>query len=189
METIRTFLGIKIPKNITDKIEKIQKEIENLGVDAKFVEKENLHFNLKFFGSRKTEETEKIKKVVKNAVPKFKKFELEISRIGVFPSKSAPRVLWLGVAEDKELEKLYDELENQFEKIGITKENRPFKAHLTLCRMRSDKNKENLIEKMSEYEHKSFGKFLVDELVLVQSKLSPKGPTYVDLGKFRLGEK
>ncbi len=187
MGTIRLFLAIRLLNALEEQIAELQKEVKKTDVDAKFVEKENLHINLKFLGSKTKKEAEEIKNCVKEAISNFKKFEIEIKGMGAFPSKSYIRVLWLGIGSGKNrLEQLYDELENNFEKIGIPKESREFSPHITLCRLRSQKNKNLLKEIISKYEHKSFGKLKVDALFLIQSKLSPKGPKYINIEKFDL---
>ena len=187
LEIKRTFLAIKIPSELKKKIKEIQKEIENLGIDAKFVETENLHFNLKFFGSKTENEISKLKKIIHKEIKKFKKFEIEVKGMGAFPSSNFLRVIWIGIGKGKkELLEIHKNLENEFEKIGIKKENRGYKPHLTLCRLRSQDNQEKLQKKIKENENKNIGAFEVREITLIQSKLSPKGPVYVDLKKFEL---
>jgi len=44
---MRAFLGISIPDSLKPKILRIQDKFDDF--DIKFVEKENLHFNLRFF--------------------------------------------------------------------------------------------------------------------------------------------
>lgn len=180
----RIFLAIRIPNEISDEIEKFKKGLERI-LDAKFVEKENFHYNLKFFGLRTDFEIKKIKEAVRNAIKRIGKFEIEIRGVGFFPDERKPRVVWLGVGEGKEkMIKLFLLLEEEFQKIKIEKEIRKFVPHLTICRLKSSRNKEILLKKAKR--NKTFGKFEVSEINLIESKLSPKGPKYIDLEKFSL---
>ena len=176
-------MGIRIPKEISKKVVDFQNEIKKLGIDAKFVESENLHINLKFFGSKTDEQIEDIKKIIANVSKNVNQFELSLKNIGVFPSEKFIRVLWIGVEPEK-LKELYNKLEENFKSIGIENENRPFKPHLTLCRLRNQKNKEILIKKINE--KFNFGGFIVNSLYLIESKLSTKGPKYINLYEFKL---
>ena len=182
---MRTFLGIKIPA--TKEISEFVKEIKSTNIDAKFVEQENYHINLKFFGNKSEEEISKIVSATEKVASKFHSFKLFLSGAGVFPSKSFVRVVWIGI-NSNELEGLYNMLENKFEEIGIPKESRKFTPHLTICRLRSQENKNILIDKLSKFNSKGFGEFDIKSIYLFESKLSPKGPKYNILKEFRLGK-
>ena len=94
---MRAFLGISISEDLKHRILNIQKKFSNF--DIKFVESENLHFNLKFFEDIGNEELKKLKTVLDEVVKKFEPFEIEIKGIGVFPNKNYIRV---AVANEKE---------------------------------------------------------------------------------------
>ena len=184
----RVFLGISIPQNLKNKIKKIQEEFQKEEFDIKFVEFENLHFNLKFFGKKTESEIKKIESTVKKVLKKHKPFKLKIEGSGAFPGGNYIRVIWIGTKNSEELTELVNELEEAFSKINIEKEKRKFKAHLTIGRVRSNKNQERLIKKINELKEVEIGEFEIEELILFESKLSPKGPTYIELIKFKIGE-
>ncbi|MEW6679899.1 MAG: 2'-5' RNA ligase family protein, partial [bacterium] len=75
-------------------------------------------------------------------------------------------------------------LEDSLFKIGFPKEKRPFSAHLTLARIKSPQ-KTNLL---SPYLSKRFiiDEMSVKEIMLIESKLTPKGPIYTELQVFPL---
>lgn len=187
METTRCFLAIPINEELKEKIVEIQKKLALSGTDAKFVEKENFHFNLKFFGYLTNPEIEKISSVIENVIKNEKQFEIEISGIGTFPSPNSIRVVWLGISKGREqIVQLANNLENAFSKIGIEQENRPFEPHLTLCRIRSPKNIEALKKIIKEEQNINIGKMKISQIILYKSILSKKGPTYTELKKFIL---
>jgi 2'-5' RNA ligase len=183
---MRCFLAIEIPDEIKEKIILLQKEIEKCNADLKFVERENLHLTIKFFGDVNDEKLLEIEKAIENAINKIKEFEIEISSIGVFPNFNYLRVIWLSVSEGKkEIFLLHELLEKEFERIGIKKD-KEFEAHLTIARVRSARNKEALIKKIKELSNSYFGKFIVKEIKLKESNLTPKGPIYHDIKTFQL---
>jgi RNA 2',3'-cyclic 3'-phosphodiesterase len=73
-------------------------------------------------------------------------------------------------------------------KTGFQKEPRPFAPHLTIGRVRSPKNKEALKEKIILYQvPKASGTwYKASSVILFQSTLTPKGPTYTKLHETKL---
>ena len=92
---MRAFLGIPIPDELKPRINQIQDGLDDF--DVKLVEKENLHFNLKFFKDIENEKVEKLKEILSKISTQFEPFEINIDGMGAFPSKSYVKVVWLGV--------------------------------------------------------------------------------------------
>ncbi len=176
---MRAFLGIPISNDLKSEIIKIQDRFSDF--DIKFVESENLHFNLKFFKEIDNEKVKKLKEILEKISTQFKPFEIEISGTGAFPSKSYIRVIWLGVKQGYQMFKsLVDTIETSLEALGFEKEDR-FIPHLTLGRVRSGRNKNELLILIRKLEDVEIGKMMIDKIILFQSKLSPKGPIYEEV--------
>ena len=153
------------------------------------MEKDNIHLTLKFLGDITEEKCTKIKSILDKIGNNTKPFDISIKDIGVFPSIDRPRVIWVGLdsgsAESKELAKKIDE---ELSGIGFQEESRPFAAHLTIGRVRSPKNKEALKQKLTTYNLQLTTKLQrISSIILFQSTLSPKGPTYTKLHEAHLG--
>jgi 2'-5' RNA ligase len=73
------------------------------------------------------------------------------------------------------------------EKIGFQPEDRSFRPHLTLGRMKSSRGKEELVGRMERYREEEFGDFEVERVVLFKSDLRPSGPIYTPLKEMKLG--
>ena len=182
---MRAFLGIPIPDELKPRINQIQDGLDDF--DVKLVEKENLHFNLKFFKDIENEKVEKLKEILSKISTQFEPFEINIDGMGAFPSKSYVKVVWLGVKEGSQTFKaLAEMIENSLEKLEIEKEEE-FVPHLTLGRVKSSRNKTELLVFLRKYEKIQVGKMMIDELTLFQSKLSPKGPVYEEVFTVKLG--
>lgn len=181
---MRAFLGISIPDELKPRISQIQDGLDDF--DVKPVEKENLHFNLKFFRDIENEKVEKLKEILDKVSTQFEPFEINIEGIGAFPSNSYVKVVWLSVKEGSQTFKaLAEMIENSLEKLGIEKEEQ-FVPHLTLGRVRSGRNKTELLVFLRKYEKIKVGKMMIDKLMLFQSKLSPKGPVYEEVFEIKL---
>ena len=86
----------------------------------------------------------------------------------------------------KRLATLAGDIESHCESLGFPPEERPFRAHLTLGRVKSSRNLSALADAIEEASALSTEAFLVDEFVLFQSELSPAGARYQALGRFPL---
>jgi len=173
---MRAFLGISISDELKHKILEIQKKFSDF--DIKFVEPENLHFNLKFFREISDEQVEGLKKILEEITEKFEPFEIEIKGLGVFPNKNYIRVIWMGVKEGfNAMTSLAEVIQDSIESIGFFREEK-FVPHLTLGRVRTARNKEELKSLIEELENIEIGRMKVEEIKLFKSKLTPKGPIY-----------
>jgi len=181
---MRAFLGIPISDALKPKIVNIQDAFYN--VDIKFVEKENLHFNLKFFREIDEEKLEDLKKTIEYVCKQFEPFEIKISGLGAFPSKNYVRVVWIGVKDGYQtMISLVEAIENALESMGFEKEEK-FTPHLTLGRVRSGRNKNELLVLLRKLEDIEIGTMKIDKVVLFQSKLTPEGPIYEEVFSFIL---
>jgi len=181
---MRAFLGISVPDELKPKISAVQDKFYNF--DIKFVEKENLHFNLKFFGEINDDQVKAIRKVMEDVCKQFKPFEIRIAGVGAFPSRNYIRVVWLGVKDGYQmLASLAEMLENSLEAMDFHSEER-FVPHLTLGRVKSGMNKNGLIVLLNELEAIEVGKMRVESIKLLQSKLSPNGPVYEEVFNCKL---
>jgi len=177
---MRAFLGIPIAQDILPKIARVQQKISDF--DIKFVEKENFHFNIKFFREIDDKKVDQLKEIVSETCSKLEKFDTNISGVSAFPSEKYIRVIWLGVRDGyNELVTLANMINNNIERLGFEREKQKFIPHLTLGRVRSGRNKEKMIATLKEIKDIEIGKTRVDRIVLFQSKLSPKGPTYEEV--------
>ncbi|MFH1473761.1 MAG: RNA 2',3'-cyclic phosphodiesterase [Candidatus Aenigmatarchaeota archaeon] len=181
---MRAFLGISVPNVLKTRIFRVQEKFYKF--DVKLVEKENLHFNLRFFGEMEEEKINKVKVVLEKVATQFKPFEVNISGIGAFPSKNYVKVVWLGVKEGLQTFKALEEMiSNSLITLGFEKDSR-FVPHLTLGRVRSGRNKNEIMALMEKLEDVEIGKMKIDKINIFQSKLTPKGPVYEEVFKIEL---
>jgi len=181
---MRAFLGISIPDDLKQKILSVQKKFSDF--DIKFVEPENLHFNLKFFKEIDNDNIEKLRHILEETAKKYEPFDIEIKGLGVFPNKNYIRVVWISVKEGCNiLVSLADEIHDSIESLGFLKEEK-FVPHLTIGRVRTARNKENLKRFVEELQGTEIGKMKVNEIKLFQSKLSPNGPRYEEVFNIKL---
>jgi 2'-5' RNA ligase len=185
---IRSFLAIELPKEIIGRLSEIQDNLKTSGSQVKWVKPESIHLTLKFFGNIEEKTVDDISQVLKKVTAKISAFDLDIKEIGVFPNMSRPRVIWVGVeSSGRTLDILYKETESSLKKMGFEPEEREFRAHLTLGRVKSLKDKRQLIEQVEKLKGCEVGSFRVENLFLFKSDLRPTGAVYTKLRAFDLG--
>ncbi len=100
--------------------------------------------------------------------------------LGTFPGKGRARVLWVGLGGDtRELARAVLELEVRLEALGIPRERRPFRPHLTLARARGPtgiRGIETALKQERNYEGPAFE---VGSLTLFESRLSRGGAEHI----------
>jgi len=181
---MRAFLGIPISDDLKHKILDIQRKFSNF--DIKFVETKNLHFNLKFFREIDDKNIEKLRQIIEEISKKYEPFEIEIKELGVFPNKNYIRVVWIGVKEGyNALVSLAEDIQNSIENLGFPREEK-FVPHLTLGRIRSARNKEELKMLVNEMENIEIGRMRVDTVILFKSILSLTGPKYEEVFSIKI---
>ncbi len=175
---MRIFVAVDIPDNLKESILHIQKELA--GHDTKLIEKENLHFTLKFIGEADEGKMNDVMNILGDI--KTGPFTVNLKSTGFFPSSNFIRVVWIG-AESREFAKLHEDVNEAL--ASICKEEKPV-PHLTLARVRSQKFKKELVEFNQRHENEEFGSFEVLEIKLKKSVLSIKGPAYSDVKAWKL---
>jgi 2'-5' RNA ligase len=189
MESIRSFIAIEIPTSIKNLLYNLEEKLRNLPCNVKWVKPENIHLTLHFLGNLEIRKIEEIKEMIGKICKKFNPFSIEIdNNLGAFPNERNPRVIWLGIKEEKDiLENLYQEIGKNLEKIKIETEKRKFHPHLTIGRVKSSKNKHLLTKAIREIKLDSSYAFEVKEVNLFKSTLTPQGSIYEKLGNYSLG--
>lgn len=184
---IRSFIAIEIPERIKRGILEIQERLKRTGADVGWTRPEGIHLTLKFLGYVEEGKLVEIQKAMEQAAKGFSSFGIEVSGIGIFPNPRYPRVLWIGIKErDNTLKNLQDSIERETERIGFEREDRAFTPHLTLGRVRSQKNRDILIKALDEFDKIELGALNVEEVSLMKSDLSPKGAIYTQIWKVSL---
>jgi 2'-5' RNA ligase len=182
---VRAFTALEISDQVRDSLVAFQEEVRRTGADVKLVERENLHFTVKFLGEITEAQAAEVKTRLGGLA--IKGVEVEVRGVGAFPSPSRPRVVWAGVAETQEplVAPIANTVISSLEGIG-ERDDRPFRAHITLGRVRSGRNSKQLSELLAKNHDRPFGNVRLSALKLKSSILTSGGPVYRDLGEYPL---
>lgn len=183
---MRTFVALEVSdRKVLDLLVEVQRELAATGSDIRIVGRESLHFTLKFLGEVSETQVAEADSRLKRAPPR--RVEVELKGVGAFPDPSRPAVVWAGVAPSDEglVSPIAEFVARNLEGIGET-DDRPFKAHITLARVRSRRDVAGLAAVIRNNVGKSFGRVALSTLKLKESKLTPQGPVYTDIGVYPL---
>jgi 2'-5' RNA ligase len=184
---MRAFIAIELSPEVKESLARIQSHLKYSGADVKWIEKESIHLTLKFLGDITEEKRKEIELILDETGRSTKPFEISIKDIGAFPNINYPRVIWVGLDKGAvESKTLAEKISEELLKISFQKEPRPFAPHLTIGRVRSPKNKEALKEKIGTCQMPISKPQLISSVLLFESKLSSKGPTYTKLHEVEL---
>lgn len=181
----RTFCAIELPHDVRAQLQDHVRRLREAVPDASasWSKPENVHLTMKFFGNVPTQNLAKISAAASRVAKEFSSFQIRIGGTGVFPRRSRPQVLWIGIEDSTgRLSALQQRLEEEFEREGFPKENRGYRPHLTIARLRRPEDARPLAEAHIQTKF-SFIEIPVNELVVFRSQLSPKGSVYTAISK------
>lgn len=185
-KSIRAFLAIEPPAEIRKEIGNIQNNLKRLSpVNIRWVNPGGIHLTLKFFGNISETDIIAISGVTERNTQTLAPLHFEVKKLGLFPSQKSPRVLWIGLGGDTaSLLTLQKNLEQGFEECGFTKEERPFRAHLTLGRIKVPDKTGAIAKIVGDGGDCTAGSFSASGLILFKSDLTPQGAIYTKLARF-----
>ena len=178
---MRLFIAIPLPPDLAARAA----EILPTSLPAlRRVKAENLHVTLAFLGQTPDDRLGDVTAAAQEAAARVPPFALSFDRAGRFPERGRPRVVWLGIADGaSSMLELGTAVFAGLRTRGLRFDDRPLAPHLTLARVAED---------ASTAEAKTVGaalvslavgspRFEVNDIAVVQSVLSPKGPRYTAL--------
>jgi 2'-5' RNA ligase len=146
-----------------------------------------IHITLRFFGWLTTKEIEELNHILPGIASAHPRLTLICSGLGCFPNARRPRVFWAGLAGDvPQAGTLHSAITSATAHLGEAPEDRPFKPPLTLARLKEPERRQ-----ISDLEQAIARGFQIDEpwnvdqLLLMESHLSPHGSEYEPLATYR----
>jgi 2'-5' RNA ligase len=183
-ESIRSFIAFDLnAESVLKKMAEVQTLLLKTGADLKPVQPQNIHVTLRFLGNISAEAVEKIFDEMKKT--QFMPFDIRIHGLGAFPNVKYPRVVWAGIKEGaNELRSIFSQLEPRLRSLGFAPDPKGFSPHLTIARVRSGRNRNDLAQCINDNGDYDFGIVRGDCLKLKESDLTPRGPIYSTLKEF-----
>jgi 2'-5' RNA ligase len=184
----RTFVAVFPPPPIVESLTVLLPELRRaIPEGVKWVERENLHLTLRFFGDLTDKKVRQVIEVTEAFGAANAPVDGLLGGLGAFPSLSRPRVFWIAMRDGGErLEALARDLDMAYRKSGFGQADKPFRAHLTVGRVREGHRIEGERIAVLKYESTAF---TLDRISVMKSQLTPKGPVYSSLAEISLSSR
>ena len=178
---MRLFIAANISQRSRDLISRKVKLLKTeLNSKLKWIKKENWHLTLKFLGECNKDKKEKIIEKLKTIEIRTSQKYIQFKALNAFPNLKQPRVIFLEVDRGSDfLNKSKEIIEREMAQLGFERDDREFKAHLSLAR---NKNSLSIDFKEKFLDHNFINIYSeLNTISLYQSKLYPDGPEYIEL--------
>ena len=171
----------------------LQRELKPLALDdVRWANPEQLHLTLKFLGNVPVASLEAVKLSLSEACAEILPFSLRAKGTGFFQNERHPRVIWVGFEDDGNV---LEDLQRRVELLLAPFAEKPgaenFLPHTTLGRFQKYRRykTEQLMPRALAHQHRVFGEWRVEEVILFRSELSPSGARHSPVVFFPFGAK
>src|ERR1700752_430896 len=180
----RMFCAVELPlelrAQLQDHIARLRKQIPDAA--ASWSRVENIHLTLKFFGNVAVDRVGLISAALDRAVKGLSPFEISVGKSGAFRAQ----VLWIGLTDPLgQLAELQKRIENECAAEAFEKEDRAYRPHLTIARIRRPDGARRLAEAHLQMTFEPLA-LQLNQVTLFRSELSPKGSKYTVVSNHRL---
>lgn len=175
----RLFLAVPLDEAARAAVEDVVVSVRARAIDGRgvrWVRLDGLHVTLRFLGPTPESRIPDLADAMAEAASGFSPVHLELVGAGGFPARGRPRTIWVGIeAGRQELATLNDRLNDSLFGRGWPRDERPFRAHLTLARADGARSGPAVVEALAETVRDRTIGSVVDRLVLFES-VTGRGP-------------
>jgi len=178
---MRLFVAVDLSNEVVAHAQRVMARLQATQLLARWVDVKQMHLTLNFLGDVDELEIAPLCRVLNEVGADSSPFDVEIGGVGAFPNADAPRTLWLGMRRGGEdLTALHERLDVRLRALGYRSEERQFRPHLTLGRVRENPPEvlAALSTELASMAELHAGVTDVSELVLYRSTPGRDGPHY-----------
>ncbi len=186
----RLFVAVPLAEPARQAVASLMEELATAPPRLRWVRPESLHLTIRFLGPTLDDALPGVRDAVTDAATRIPPFDVRLGGTGAFPPRGRPRVLWVGVVEgEPQLAALAAALEDALADRGWLRDDRPFRAHLTLARSDGVAGAERIVDAAATLGRDLAAAWTADRAVLFES-ISGGGPArYSPLHTVQLGER
>ncbi|TLZ94723.1 MAG: RNA 2',3'-cyclic phosphodiesterase [Methanobacteriota archaeon] len=183
--TFRGFIAVDVPRSPA--LDQLAADLRRASPSLKVVDPAQVHLTVKFLGETEEGLVPEIVTAMREATAGVRPFEIRVRGTGAFPNLGRMNVLWVSVEGAEPIAKVADALEGALEALGFPGEGRPWKAHVTLARVKGRSDLDGVRRILESHASDLFGTATVDAVHLKKSLLTPQGARYSVVETVRLG--
>jgi len=169
----RLFVAIDLPASTRELLAGLDPRIRGV----RWIDQVQMHLTLAFFGDVWDDKEPTLRE--KLSAIEFGAFFLPVAGVGTFPTKGAPKIIWIGVGKaHPHLFQIHKRVQEAALGVGIDPDLRSWHPHVTIARCR-DVSAQSLRKFLRSYAEFDAGMIRVDVFHLYSSKLTPVGPIHM----------
>lgn len=181
--SLRLFIAVAFNDAIraagAELIRRLQTGARFTGAFPTWVKAVGLHQTLVFLGNQPPTRVQEICALMESVSQHSSPFRVSVGGVHFFPTDKNPRVISVGLRGDVEsLHALQLTLSERCRAAGLTAEDRPFRPHVTLARIKSMRGLPGLRDVVAMHRAVQLGEMVVDRITLYRSRLHPDGAEY-----------
>jgi 2'-5' RNA ligase len=182
---VRTFVALLIPPGWAAHLGALSTGLAAGTRGLSWVKQENLHITLRFLGDLDEAAVDRASAAVSRSLALAIAPRARLGRLSAFPNLRRPRVLWVGLSEGEEaVSELAVAADEGLRGAGFGPSDRPFRAHITLARVREGARGLETLRDAAGPEPPPAA--FLDRVAVMKSDLHPSGSRYTALQEVRL---
>jgi 2'-5' RNA ligase len=184
MTAVRAFVALPCPPDLRAAVARKIGDWRALGADVAWVDPAAAHVTLRFLGNADPAALDRLAGLLAEAAAAADAVHARPGATGAFPGWRHARVLWLALESGGRVERLAAAVEAAARAAGFEAEERRFRAHLTLGRVRG-RGAGDAAAAVREW-RPGGGEEPIPEMVLYRSDLGPRGARHTALARFTI---
>lgn len=182
---MRTFVAIDFDDEAKRPLAALQARLKPHCPHLRWVDPARIHLTLKFIGEISEDRILGISTALDELAAQCRPFQIAIEQVGVFGQVGPVKVVWVGVNDDEDgaLPRCHDLCQRLLEPLGIPREQRPFRPHLTLARNREMRHSQMIRRAVEPHAELRVGVQEVESVTFYQSMLTNRGPVHLPLSR------
>lgn len=181
---MRVFIGSRVGEGFEKSYLKLRGKYQHFS-KIRWIPIENLHLTTWFIGTIDINSLPNVLALIELIQNQQKRIKLDFEKVKVAPNNLNGRMIWVKYQNNESYEKLVRKSQKYFDKVGLTEKRFPhIYPHVTIARF-PEKQFQN-----SDFEFQKFdfsNDFLLREICIWKSILTPKGARYELIESFKLG--
>ena len=164
----RAFLALGLPSAVRAALACLRRRVKDSVARVTWVAEPDYHLTLAFIGDLCEEKLSPLRAALGDAVSGCAPFRFEVRGLGWFGPPRSPRVLWAGVSgPPPEMLVLAEAVRGALRRCALPVEDRPFRAHVTIGRVRSLCSADALTSAWASDKNAGFGDAVADRILLM----------------------
>ena len=182
---MRLFVAVELAEHVRRAAEDVARALQRELADtlrARWIDAANMHLTVRFIGHLADDRAAAVLEALRPPVA-ITPFTVALGQPGVFPPQGPPRVLWIGLEEGfPSLKAMHEECNRRLQPLGLEPENRPYRAHLTVARVK-DAPRSSAVAVRNAIHCVAVPdvRCPIDHATVFESRLSSRGSTYLPL--------